>query len=213
MSNILCTDEFIEGYVSPITQEPHGAFQTLRIGTFPDYLIIQIQRFAHTETFDVKKLDVDVEIEEKIDLSMYSSSGAKPGEDLLPDDGEPNEKVNELMQLGFTPHQAKYALKMTKGDANQAAEWLFMNADEVPAEDLNGIRNEKLAPKEVRNGSGQYQLTAFISHMGSSPHSGHYVAHIKKDDVWYIFNDEKVAISQNPPKLLGYLYLFKRCTS
>jgi len=50
-----------------------------------------------------------------------------------------------------------------------------------------------IPPKEVRNGSGQYKLCAFISHMGSSPHSGHYVAHVKRDDgLWYIFNDEKV---------------------
>lgn len=51
-----------------------------------------------------------------------------------------------------------------------------------------------LAPKEVRNGPGKYQLCAFISHMGSSPHSGHYVAHVKRDDgKWYIFNDEKAS--------------------
>jgi ubiquitin carboxyl-terminal hydrolase 5/13 len=46
--------------------------------------------------------------------------------------------------------------------------------------------------------------------MGKTVHSGHYVAHIKKHDVWYIFNDEKVAVSQRPPKAYGYLYLYER---
>lgn len=59
----------------------------------------------------------------------------------------------------------------------------------------------------------EYKLVAFISHMGTSSQVGHYVCHILKDaaDVgWVIFNDNKVAISQNPPKELGYLYLYQR---
>lgn len=46
--------------------------------------------------------------------------------------------------------------------------------------------------------------------MGTSSQVGHYVCHIYKDNQWVIFNDSKVAISQNPPKDLGYLYLYKR---
>lgn len=56
----------------------------------------------------------------------------------------------------------------------------------------------------------EYKLVAFISHMGSSSQVGHYVCHILKNDKWVIFNDSKVAISQNPPKELGYLYLYQR---
>lgn len=58
----------------------------------------------------------------------------------------------------------------------------------------------------------RYELAAFISHMGSSSHSGHYVCHIKdKEGRWVIYNDNKVALSVSPPKELGYLYMFKRC--
>ena len=57
----------------------------------------------------------------------------------------------------------------------------------------------------------RYELSAFISHMGSSSHSGHYVCHVKgQDGKWVIFNDNKVAISMKPPMELGYLYLYKR---
>ena len=41
----------------------------------------------------------------------------------------------------------------------------------------------------------RYELDAFISHMGPSNHSGHYVCHIRdKQDPskWVIFNDNKV---------------------
>lgn len=60
------------------------------------------------------------------------------------------------------------------------------------------------------DGKGQYTLVGFISHMGSNTACGHYVAHIKKGNQWVIFNDEKVAISEHPPKDIGYAYLFKR---
>jgi ubiquitin carboxyl-terminal hydrolase 5/13 len=51
----------------------------------------------------------------------------------------------------------------------------------------------KVASKVISTGPGIYNLRGFISHMGSSPHSGHYVTHVKRNDgKWYIFNDEKV---------------------
>lgn len=46
--------------------------------------------------------------------------------------------------------------------------------------------------------------------MGSSSSVGHYVCHIKKEDRWVIYNDEKVAVSKNPPFDLGYLYIYER---
>lgn len=60
------------------------------------------------------------------------------------------------------------------------------------------------------DGPGKYELMGIISHMGANTACGHYVAHIKKDGQWAIYNDEKVAVSEAPPKGLGYLYLFKR---
>uniref|UniRef100_A0A0N5APM4 Ubiquitin carboxyl-terminal hydrolase n=1 Tax=Syphacia muris TaxID=451379 RepID=A0A0N5APM4_9BILA len=64
--------------------------------------------------------------------------------------------------------------------------------------------------RQYKDGNSKYQLIGFISHMGSSPHSGHYIAHLRKNDTWYIFNDEKVAISKNPPVSLAYIYLYRR---
>ena len=56
----------------------------------------------------------------------------------------------------------------------------------------------------------EYKLFAFISHMGTSTMVGHYVCHILKEGRWVIFNDEKVALSENPPMDLAYLYIYMR---
>lgn len=46
--------------------------------------------------------------------------------------------------------------------------------------------------------------------MGSSTACGHYVAHVYKGGRWVIFNDEKVAASEAPPRSLGYMYVYAR---
>ena len=61
----------------------------------------------------------------------------------------------------------------------------------------------------------EYKLVAFVSHMGTSTMCGHYVCHILKEQEgggarWVIYNDNKVAVSEAPPKQLGYLYLYQR---
>ncbi|KOB76671.1 Ubiquitin carboxyl-terminal hydrolase [Operophtera brumata] len=56
----------------------------------------------------------------------------------------------------------------------------------------------------------KYRLIAFISHMGTSTMVGHYVCHVLHEGRWVIFNDNKVSLSENPPKDLGYLYLYER---
>ena len=87
----------------------------------------------------------------------------------------------------------------------------------------------------TRDGVGRYELVGFISHMGQSTFCGHYVVHLKKtlpsetessqtpnssstlsssqaEQQWVIFNDNKVAISERPPKQFAYIYLYRRCT-
>lgn len=62
----------------------------------------------------------------------------------------------------------------------------------------------------LEDGDGKYDLVGIISHIGKNTGSGHYVAHLKKDGRWVIFNDEKVALSENPPIRHAYMYLFQR---
>ena len=55
---------------------------------------------------------------------------------------------------------------------------------------------------------GIYNLHAFVTHLGSSVHCGHYVAHIKKGNDWVLYNDDKVATTSDPPFARAYFYFF-----
>ena len=65
-------------------------------------------------------------------------------------------------------------------------------------------------PMEIESGSCKYRLMAFIVHLGSSAHSGHYVAYVHKEGRWVQYNDRKVAESKEPPIGDAYMYFFER---
>ncbi|CAI2296626.1 unnamed protein product [Caenorhabditis sp. 36 PRJEB53466] len=282
-----CNTQFVEGYRSPLTGEQKGATNTVTLKTFPDYLLVQVQKFTYTSAGTMKKLDVDFQVIEELDLAPFRGHGQLPHEQTLPDNIEPPVEIpgnvravaNELMamgfeeqaclraaftsngnaevatnwlmenledpgindpfvmpkagstpsahghvdpnlvqnivEMGFSEHQAKYALRQVTNVAD-AVEWLFGNMDQIPEE-----APAEMAPpppptvarnpdKVYRDGSGRYKLIGMISHMGSRPDCGHYVAHVYKDGRWVLFNDEKVAISQEPPLKLAYQYLYER---
>ena len=81
------------------------------------------------------------------------------------------------------------------------------------SESVPGVMPQAEGSMALTDGPPQYKLVAFISHMGTSTCVGHYVCHILKEGRWVIYNDEKVALSENQPKKLGYLYLYQRKTS
>lgn len=121
----------------------------------------------------------------------------------------PNEEgLATVMSMGFTKEQATKALKATNNNVERAVDWIFSHVSELNETPME----EDTSPKDgnFRNGSGRYKLVGFISHMGTSSMVGHYVCHLLKDNGWIIFNDEKVAVSENPPKDLGYIYMYQR---
>lgn len=63
---------------------------------------------------------------------------------------------------------------------------------------------------EIDSKPAVYQLHGVVTHLGASVGSGHYVAHIKKEGEWVLYNDNKVAASSDPPLGMGYIYFFKR---
>lgn len=131
-----------------------------------------------------------------------------PGFDAKPKKTKfvPNEEaLGTVMDMGFTWEQALKALNATDNNPERAVDWIFSHQAELDNVD------EEESPSEVfRDGSSQYTLVGFLSHMGTSTMVGHYVCHLLKDDRWVIYNDDKVALSENPPKELGYIYLYQR---
>ncbi|XP_011029388.1 PREDICTED: ubiquitin carboxyl-terminal hydrolase 14-like isoform X1 [Populus euphratica] len=125
-------------------------------------------------------------------------------------------KVDTLLSFGFQEEIARKALKASGGDIEKATDWIFNNPDASVSSDMDtSTSSSKPTPDdtELPDGRGRYGLFGIVSHMGTSTHCGHYVAHVLKDGRWVIFNDNKVAASINPPKDMGYLYFFERLDS
>jgi len=128
---------------------------------------------------------------------------------------KPSVSVNEesvvmLTSMGFSKEQSIKALKATENNIDRATEWIFSHMDD-PMEDTPSTASPSVVTQDnLLDGKEEYELVGFISHMGTSTQSGHYVAHLKKDGKWVLFNDNKVVLSENPPKDMGYLYLFQR---
>ncbi|RWS15264.1 ubiquitin carboxyl-terminal hydrolase 5-like protein [Dinothrombium tinctorium] len=122
--------------------------------------------------------------------------------------------LETLKSMGLPEDQAKRGLRETNNNVERAIDWIFSHQEEFasPMEVDSGMEclAAAAAVPEFNDGSEKYRLMAFISHMGSSTMCGHYVCHIFKDGKWVIFNDNKVALSEHPPKDLAYLYLYKR---
>ncbi|KAG7095273.1 hypothetical protein E1B28_006046 [Marasmius oreades] len=151
----------------------------------------------------------DPDIDDPIQLSKSENGGGAYEPSL--------EQVSMLADMGFTNAQAKKALKETQGNVERAVEWLFSHPDDT-GEDLaassSGSTSEKTEVGGTRDVPISYKLMAFISHKGPSVHSGHYVAHVRKDERWVLYNDEKVVKADEESvkelKKLAYLYIFER---
>lgn len=152
-------------------------------------------------------LNVIPDLNDPVPPPSGSGGGPEPSED----------QIASLVDMGFTQNQARKALKETDGNAERAVEWLFSHPDDT-GEDTAAAPEPSTSTTNSGGSStlpARYTLRAFISHKGTSVHSGHYVAHINTDkEGWVLFNDEKVvkASSESVKELkkLAYLYIFTR---
>jgi ubiquitin carboxyl-terminal hydrolase 5/13 len=123
----------------------------------------------------------------------------------------------------FNAEQVRVALVECSGSADRAADWLFSNMDDLDSAVAASLKKQAAASSSstsgapsttaslpLDDGEGKYTMIGMVSHIGKNTSSGHYVAHLKKDGHWVIFNDEKVAISSQPPFPHAYLYIFQR---
>jgi len=116
-----------------------------------------------------------------------------------------------LIAMGIDASHARQGLKNTGGDVERAVDWCFSHDPEPEGASQLSLADNKAST--FSDGPGVYELFGIISHIGRDTASGHYVCHIKKNGVWAIFNDRKVAASANPPFSLGYIYFYKRKTN
>lgn len=120
----------------------------------------------------------------------------------------PDPKIEQVCGMGFSPAQAKKALKQNGGNVEAAINWIFEHMDEnfedepedVPMKDATPGSEKEPGSKDL---PANFKLESIVCHKGGSIHAGHYVAFVKKDlraqgegeDEWVLFNDEKVVKS------------------
>jgi ubiquitin carboxyl-terminal hydrolase 5/13 len=120
----------------------------------------------------------------------------------------PADLISQLEGMGFPKDRCIYALRQTKHDAQRAIDWLFSHMDEdLPASGSEGKQQDN---KSQDSKPARYRLCAFITHLGRSTGTGHYVAHILREGRWVLFNDQKVSVSSTTPSGQAYIYFFRR---
>jgi ubiquitin carboxyl-terminal hydrolase 5/13 len=106
----------------------------------------------------------------------------------------------------------------------RAVDWLFSHPSEpIPELDMfDSNANAVTIPVDAKIAGhsslpAKYRLQSVVMHKGSSVHTGHYVAFIRKEipgvgEDWVLFNDEKVVRGGdwNEVYKTGYVYFFRR---
>ncbi|KAK4151610.1 hypothetical protein C8A00DRAFT_35758 [Chaetomidium leptoderma] len=130
------------------------------------------------------------------------------------------EKLVMLESMGLGGPRATKALKETNGGVERAIEWLFSHPDDQGESEEAAGPNEVPSKDAAEVGSStlpaNFQLQSIVCHKGTSIHTGHYVAFIRKkfgdETSWVLFNDEKVVkvVDAEDMKKFAYVYFFKR---
>ncbi|KOS20035.1 Ubiquitin carboxyl-terminal hydrolase 14 [Escovopsis weberi] len=155
----------------------------------------------------------DANIDTPLELGDQGSSGGGEGT------ADP-EKIEMLGAMGFGAPQAKKALKETGGNVERAVDWLFNHPDEqgIMDEDADTATPATQEPAGSATLPAEFALQSIVCHKGTSIHTGHYVAFIKKKlkdiptPTWVLFNDEKVVEAHDVEEMrkFAYVYFFKR---
>ncbi|KHJ42441.1 UBA/TS-N domain protein [Trichuris suis] len=207
--------EVLEGSNYSCNDKKPIMLKQLSFNTFPDWLWIQVRKFSFAENWRPIKLDVSVKIPEILDLNSFRACGPHSGKLFIENSESTVDPilVSQLTDMGFPAEYVRAALSETANNLESAIQWLLSNSEqnesatELPATQQCFVNNRK---EIFSDGNGLYQLRGFISHIGPSAHSGHYVCHLLKDGRWVMFNDEKVLKSEKPPNEFGYIYLYER---
>lgn len=124
--------------------------------------------------------------------------------------------VSQLCDMGFARPGVVYALQRTQGDLERAIEFLFSH--DVDAEMRSAAeaslqiepQSNAAAPEPTDVRPPRYELVAAVDHRGVSYESGHYVAHVRTGDNWFLFNDARVFSEPEPMLAKAYFYMYRK---
>ena len=131
-------------------------------------------------------------------------------------------KIAQLGDMGIPAPQAQKALRECAGDVNRALDWVFSHPNDAGDVDGSGDGDTTGAtePPPLAGSAelpARFELESIVCHKGTSIHTGHYVAFIRKQiegegRQWVLYNDEKVvkAADVEEMKKFAYVYFFRR---
>ena len=127
-------EEIVDDFFSSAIKGKTTAKKTVRLATFPDYLLIQLLKFRVDESWQPVKLDVEVDMPDTLELGTLRGRGQQPGEVSLPEedqgaggDGDQppvvidEATVTQLMEMGFAKDGCRRAVYNTGNSGVEAA--------------------------------------------------------------------------------------------
>ena len=127
-------EEVVDDFYSSAIKGKTTAKKTVRLTTFPDYLLIQLLKFRVDESWQPVKLDVEVDMPDSLDLGPLRGRGQQPGEVSLPEgeqgagsDGDQpaviidEATVSQLMEMGFARDGCRRAVYNTGNSGVESA--------------------------------------------------------------------------------------------
>lgn len=148
--NAFSSPEEISGFYSSAIKGRTSALKTVRLSTFPDYLVLHMRKFVLVDGWVPKKLDVFLDVPDELDLTSFRSSGQQPTEELLEEEdsgGEgqtatrnapiPEESiVTQLMDMGFPRNRCELAaLRTSNVGSDEAMNWLLAHMEDADIDD------------------------------------------------------------------------------
>ena len=162
----------------------------------------------------------DPDINDDVAPLLLAKNGTSSGGRGAGDEYVTQEAMDMLANYGLSEVASRCALIATKGNLERAADWAFSHEGQDPEAALVAVNGGSVgggAPSTSTTcpgigdaGQGKYELFATVSHIGRNLDHGHYVCHVKKDDRWVLFDDDRVALSTVPPLDRAYMYFFRK---
>lgn len=141
----------IDDFFSTAINDKCTAIKTTRFATFPDYLMIQLNKFTIGDDWVPRKLDVLIDVPQQLSIEELRGCGLQPGEVELPDDARAQTSecylatlpyyvtmvtvnidesvVSQLVGMGFPLEGCRRAAYHTNGQGVEAAmEWALQHS-------------------------------------------------------------------------------------
>lgn len=193
---------------SPTLNRDASYTKTSRINRLPAYLTIQFVRFHYKGNVqtnakllrDVKfSMVLDVhelctkELQEKLapmralykkadDLSATSKAKSVSSPTT---EAEPENSPSAVKPVSVSSSGESTSTELVSAETSSARSKFLAN-------DVDELKKYTFEDDPGSNNSGFYELKAVLTHKGRSSASGHYVAWIKRDDQWFMCDDEIV---------------------